>query len=371
MRKVAFIYFDDLHHINHFVGVAAELSKYESIQVDILTYPNEHKYLKSLLLLLDGFNINIVEVYPNRIRRILDKLKKRKRPSPLFLTKHNKKTMSSYDILVFTDFKTTYFNKKQKTKFIYLSHGSGDRAYGYNIQKLEAFDLLLLAGKKIVERALKEGLKDANYKIVGYPKFDIALLENKDVGFFKNDNKTILYNPHNARELSSWYKHGIEILEFFYKHKEYNLIFAPHINLFNDKNYLKKELLDAKYFKAENIHMDTGSEKSSNMSYTLAADVYIGDVSSQIYEFIYTSKPCLFINSHEVAWRGDSNYLHWNLGLVLPNIQELEKHLKNIEVEHEPFKKIQKEYFNYTFSLSTNESSSFKAAKEIVTFIKE
>jgi len=40
-------------------------------------------------------------------------------------------------------------------------------------------------------------------------------------------------------------------------------------------------------------------------------------------------------------------------------------------VEHEPFKKIQKEYFNYTFSLSTNESSSFKAAKEIVTFIKE
>jgi CDP-glycerol glycerophosphotransferase (TagB/SpsB family) len=107
------------------------------------------------------------------------------------------------------------------------------------------------------------------------------------------------------------------------------------------------------------------------MSYTLAADVYIGDVSSQIYEFIYTSKPCLFINSHEVAWRGDSNYLHWNLGLVLPNIQELEKYLKNIEVEHEPFKKIQKEYFNYTFSLSTNESSSFKAAKEIVTFIKE
>ena len=29
MRKVAFIYFDDLHHINHFVGVAVELSKYE------------------------------------------------------------------------------------------------------------------------------------------------------------------------------------------------------------------------------------------------------------------------------------------------------------------------------------------------------
>tara|TARA_B110000977_G_scaffold196305_1_gene276417 strand:- start:281 stop:1396 length:1116 start_codon:yes stop_codon:yes gene_type:complete len=371
MKKVAFIYFDDLHHINHFVGVAVKLSNNENLKVDVLTYKNEHKYLKSLIKLLDGKNLNLVEVYPNRIRRIIDKLRNRRRPSALFLTKHNKKIMKSYDFLVFTDFKTTYFSEKDNTKFIYLSHGSGDRAYGYNIPKLEAFDLLLLAGNKIVERALNEGMMDANYKIVGYPKFDIALAEDKGIPLFNNSNKTILYNPHNSKELSSWYKHGFEVLEFFYHNKEYNLIFAPHMNLFNGKNFLKADILDQKYFKADNIHMDTGSEKSSNMSYTLAADIYLGDVSSQIYEFIYKQRPCLFLNSNAVEWKNDANYLHWNLGSILSNPKELKNALQNIDAIHEPYKKTQKEYFEYTFHLTEDMNSSARAAKEINLFIEK
>ena len=110
-KKVAFIYFDDLHHILHFIGVAAELSKNDNIRVDILTYSSEHKYLKHLIELLKADNINLIEVKTYKIRQWIDKIKKRKRPSPLFLTKHNKKIMKSYDFLVFTDFKTTYFKK--------------------------------------------------------------------------------------------------------------------------------------------------------------------------------------------------------------------------------------------------------------------
>lgn len=368
-KKVAFIYFDDLHHIPHFIGVAAELSKIDNIRVDILTYSNEHKYLKYLIKLLKADNINLVEVKTYKIRQLIDKIKKRKRPSPLFLTKHNKKIMKSYDILVFTDFKTTYFKKDNKTKFIYLSHGSGDRAYGYNIPKLEEFDLLLLAGKKIITRSVNEGLKDKNYKIVGYPKFDIAIAEQKNISIFKNSNKTILYNPHNSVELSSWYKHGFEVLEFFYHNKGYNLIFAPHINLFNDKNYLSPKIINKKYFNADNIHMDLGSKKSSNMSYTLSADVYLGDVSSQVYEFIYKSRPCLFLNSNEIKWTNDSNYLHWNLGKVLSNISALENELNKIEVTHQKYKQIQKEFFKNTFDISNEITSSKRAANEIYQFI--
>ena len=39
-KKVAFIYFDDLHHIHHFIGVAEELAKNDNIRVDIITYSN-------------------------------------------------------------------------------------------------------------------------------------------------------------------------------------------------------------------------------------------------------------------------------------------------------------------------------------------
>lgn len=370
-KKVAFIYFDDLHHINHFIGVAVELSKNKNLSVDILTYPNEHRYLKSLIKLLGGENLNIIEVFPRKVRQLIDKIKKRKRPSPLFLTKHNKTLLQSYDIAVFTDFKTTYFKSDVKTKFVYLSHGSGDRAYGYNIPRLEEFDLLLLAGNKIVQRALKEGLKNLNYKVIGYPKFDIAIAEYNETSIFNNNNKTILYNPHNAVGLSSWYKHGTEILEFFFLHKEYNLIFAPHINLFNDKNYLSVKILDSKYFKAENIHMDVGSEKSSNMTYSLYADIYIGDVSSQVYEFMYKSRPCIFINSNDAIWEKDPNFLHWNLGKVLPNIDELEENLIQIDEIHNSFKLTQQEYFEDTFDISTKISSSKRAANEIERLANE
>ena len=368
-KKVAFIYFDDLHHILHFIGVAAELSKKENIQVDILTYFSEHLYLKHLIELLNAENINLIEVKTHKIRQWIDKIKKRRRPSPLFLTKHNKKIMKSYDFLVFTDFKTINFNKDSKTKFIYLSHGSGDRAYGYNIPKLEEFDLLLLAGKKIVNRLLSEGLKNKHYKIVGYPKFDIAMLLQKNQSIFKNNNKTILYNPHNSVKLSSWYKHGNQILEFFLEHKEFNLIFAPHINLFNDKNYLSAKTLNKKYFNADNIHMDLGSIESSNMSYTIFADIYLGDVSSQVYEFIFKNRPCLFINSNNIEWTNDPNYLHWNLGKVLSDISEIKNELLFAEETHQKFKQIQKEFFENTFDISNEISSSKRAANEINKFI--
>ena len=370
-KKVAFIYFDDLHHIPHFIGVAAELAKNDNIRVDIITYSSEHKYLNHLIKLLEAESINLVEVKTYKIRQLIDKVKKRKRPSPLFLTKHNKKLMKSYDILVFTDFKTVYFNKDHKTKFVYLNHGSGDGIYGYDIPNLSAFDLLLLAGEKIVNRALNEGLKNVDYKIVGYPKFDIALKEYQELKLFNNNKKTILYNPHNKVDLSSWYKHGFEVLEFFYHNKAYNLIFAPHINLFNHKHYLSAEIIDSKYFNAENIHMDLGSEKSSNMSYTLSADVYLGDVSSQVYEFIYKSRPCLFLNSNEIEWTNDPNYLHWNLGKVLLNISALENELNNIEVTHQKYKPIQKEFFENTFDISNEISSSQRAANEINQLINQ
>ena len=117
--------------------------------------------------------------------------------------------------------------------------------------------------------------------------------------------------------------------------------------------------------------MDLGSEKSSNMSYTLSADVYIGDVSSQVYEFIFKRRPCLFINSNKIEWTNDPNYLHWSLGKVLSDVSNLKNELKNIEETHQKFKQIQTELFQDTFDISNEISSSIRAANEINQFINE
>jgi CDP-glycerol glycerophosphotransferase (TagB/SpsB family) len=63
--------------------------------------------------------------------------------------------------------------------------------------------------------------------------------------------------------------------------------------------------------------VDLSSDRLVDMSYTAAADIYLGDVSSQVYEFLLTPRPCLFVNAHGVEWKNDPDYAHWQLGEVV------------------------------------------------------
>ncbi|MEX2353604.1 MAG: hypothetical protein WD709_05410, partial [Gammaproteobacteria bacterium] len=208
-------------------------------------------------------------------------------------------------------------------KFIYTAHGAGDRAIGFD-RTTANFDLIFLSGEKIRRRMQAEGiLKTASSRIIGYPKFDaVDAFGRKPEKLFNNDRPTVLYNPHFDPELSSWYKHGQAILEYFYRSDRYNLIFAPHVMLFTRKIHLSPTKyrpgwvwkIPSRYKSCPHILIDTGSLACTDMTYTLAADVYLGDVSSQIWEFLVHPKPCLFVNTHNVAWEDDPNYLHWHTG---------------------------------------------------------
>lgn len=157
-----------------------------------------------------------------------------------------------------------------------------------------------------------------------------------------NGRPTVLYNPHPAPHLSSWYEDGRKILDYFYKSDRYNLIFAPHVMLFHrpfvltiDQLRLRKPgKIAQKYWDAPNIHIDLGSAASNDMTYTMAADIYLGDVSSQIYEFLYYPRPSLFMNSHNVEWQNDPNYLHWKTGDVLSDIDNLDQALAKSGQRH-------------------------------------
>jgi CDP-glycerol glycerophosphotransferase (TagB/SpsB family) len=185
-------------------------------------------------------------------------------------------------------------------------------------------------------------------KACGYQKFDIINTDKK-VSFFNNDKPVVLYNPHFKRELSSWYQFGQEILEFFYLNKQYNLIFAPHINLFNKRGFLSPKMINPKYFKADNIHIDLGSHHLVNMDYTLSADLYLGDVSSQIYEFILHPRPAIFINAHKINWTNNPHYKHWKMGEVIEDVDNLENLLSTRNKWQQKYLNKQKELFDNTF----------------------
>src|SRR3546814_3460334 len=74
---------------------------------------------------------------------------------------------------------------------------------------------------------------------------------------------------------------------------------------------------------APHIRIDMGSRHSIDMSYTMSADVYLGDVSSQVYEYLLHPRPCIFLNLDRRDWRGDEAFSHWRLGQVIEDMGTL------------------------------------------------
>ncbi len=352
-KKVGFIYLDELQHIHHFLSPAIELSREPGITVDILTYEDDHLYLQELLQQLGGDKLYIVRLSTFAYRQVLEKLSKRQQPSALYIYKKHLPKLLTYDALVFTDHTagvvSTARGETAKPKLIYLDHGAGDGAYGYK-ESHTIFDLVLVAGEKKATRLARE-IPDHNFKlkIGGYAKFDVVRAEYQKLNLFANDNPVVLYCPHFSRELSSWYGMGKEILTFFKNHPQYNLIFAPHFNLFNKKGFEKKAVLAEEYFTAANIHIDLGSIRSVNMAYTLNSDIYLGDVSSQVYEFMYRPRPLIFVNAHKVDWQKNENYLMWHAGKVIHNIEELGQALQQLDSWPGDYAEQQQQLFAQTY----------------------
>jgi hypothetical protein len=294
----------------------------------------------------------------------------------LLVFRDNLDFFRSLDALVVTErtsliLKTRY--RLAKPLMFLADHGAGDRAIGFG-GSAALYDHILAAGPKIRDRFQTEaGVKPARISITGYPKFDAVAGRTTVPPFAGDDKPIVLYNPHLSPHLSSWYKDGRAVLDFFLSHPDYNLIFAPHIMMFQRRVVLTIDrlrvdfpgTLDPKYAAAPNIHVDLGSVASTDMTYTDAADIYLGDASSQVYEFLRKPRPCIFLNPHHLPYKGDPNFAHWQAGPVIETAAELGAALTKAQTEHSAtYAPIQKSLFDYSFDL-TDERSSVRAARVI------
>jgi hypothetical protein len=255
---------------------------------------------------------------------------------------------------------------------VLADHGAGDRAIGFN-GKTAQFDHVLAAGPKIRDRLIAEAGLDADrLSITGYPKFDLPPGASPCAAMQANGRPTVLYNPHVSPHLSSWFSTGRQVLDYFLASDRYNLIFAPHVMLFQRRwalsidrlRFARPGTIAAKYRNAPNIHIDTGSVCSTDMSYTTAADIYLGDVSSQVYEFLRTPRPCVFLNTHSIDATGDVNYAHWQAGPVCTHISDLDDALDRAVSGYDAvYRPIQKKLFDYTFDLTAQPSAQRAAQK--------
>lgn len=189
-----------------------------------------------------------------------------------------------YDVIIYTNLIDGSYVKdiNNKIKVVWALHGpvANKFARGNNSK---AVDLILSPGV-----STNKYMNCIDAPIVGSIKLqEIQKQNNKDVNeieIFKNNRKTVFFNPHFNKKIGaySWYKFGFDILDFFKKSKDFNLIFAPHINL---KDNIQLDRLE-QYYKYDNIHIDIDSDRLTNLFYGKYTDIYLGDVSSQLFEFI-------------------------------------------------------------------------------------
>ncbi|RKF21816.1 hypothetical protein D6851_07300 [Altericroceibacterium spongiae] len=261
-------------------------------------------------------------------------------------------------------------------KLIHTRHGAGDRAIGFN-KASGLFDFVLLSGPKIRDRLQERGLlKPDGYAVVGYPKFDL-LRSEAPKPVFDNGRPTVLYNPHPSPALSSWYGMGRAVLDYFAASDRYNLIFAPHVMLFAKRfnvsfsplSFSRVGKVPKHIRECPHIHIDTGSQSSIDMTYTRLADIYIGDVSSQIYEFLSQPRPAIFLNPRKLEWQGNPDFAHWTSGAVAEDIAAMDRALSQGVSAPETWRDAQERLFAYTFDLG-NKPSSQRAAEAIAAYME-
>jgi len=378
--RVCFLFnHDQIHQIAHSLPTALALAE-SGIDAEIIVATTNALLTQEVQRLIPRAaapNLKLVQLsVTNKLTRALsDTLDWIIPARKILVYRDNLDFFRSLDVLVVAE-KTSLVLKSRygldRLKIVHTRHGAGDRAIGFD-RASASFDHVLVSGPKIAERLIEDaGVSPDRISIVGYPKFDLHEDETPPV-LFGNGKPTVLYNPHPSPHLSSWYDCGREVLDWFADQDDYNLIFAPHIMLFQRKfvasvdkwRFAMPGRIDNRYLRAPNIHVDLGSRASTTMAYTTMADIYIGDVSSQVYEFIRYPRPCVFINAFGVEFERDPNYAHWTAGPVIEDVAHLDAALHTAITRHESYyRPIQEKLFAERFSL-TDEPSSRRAARAI------
>ncbi|KAA9020852.1 CDP-glycerol glycerophosphotransferase family protein [Sphingobium limneticum] len=304
---IAFLAIAEAQQLYHWLPAALELARRPDVRVSILS-PSDQ-----ILALVESYDPtgSLRRVRLRRPPSRPDSLFRQ--PSRLATLLLNYPTIARFPTLVTTEISSAWLRRVPgfRSRLILIKHGAGDREGGYK-KRHRDFDLTLVAGEKDRRRMIDRGLCTAETVAVGgYPKFDLKADRQR---FFPDDKPVLLYNPHFDPALSSWINHGPAMLAALESLTDWNVIIAPHTKL-----AIKAPPIVSS---APHIRVDMGSRHSIDMSYTMSADVYLGDVSSQVYEFLIQPRPCIFLNLDHRDASGDA-FAHWKLGQVIERADAL------------------------------------------------
>lgn len=379
MKRVAFLYNHDApHQVAHLAGTMSALALNHDVEVTALVARAAAETVARRLSGTAEPNIHWQRIGPGPLAAKAAPLLDHLFPfSRLMTLRANMELFATFDAIVSSE-RTCLRIKHQlgarAPRMIYVPHGSGDRNVAHH-SALADFDLHLVSGQKLVDVGLEFGImRPDNWRITGYAKFDGVDLDTRPK-LFANDNPVVLYNPHFDPHLSSVYAMGEGVLALFARRTDLNLIFAPHVMYGRKRWHFSLEFrtlnrrwdIPERFKHLPNMLIDLGSDKSIDMTYTRAADVYLGDVSSQLYEFLVRPRAAIFLQSHRAAWQDHPDYQFWHNGAVIERVTDLEPLLDRWQDLAAEYCETQKRLLAYTIDM-TDELASVRGARAIADF---
>jgi hypothetical protein len=231
---------------------------------------------------------------------------------------------------------------------LHIPHGAGDRAVGFE-KRFSLFDKVLVAGAKDRDRLVASGfVAPGDCAVTGPVKLASVLADPRPrPALFDDSRPVILYNPHFSKKHSSIDAFGRRLVAAVLRDGRYNLVVAPHVRLARRWSARRRRQWEALAVPGR-VVVDMGSVRCNDMTYTLGADLYLGDVSSQVYEFLAHPRPCLFVDTRGVDWHESEDYAMWHFGEVIAPTADPIAALERAFASHSAYAAWQRERMAYS-----------------------
>lgn len=371
-RRICFSYIAQMHQTPHSLPIAVQVAlRHPDIEVHVAATSKKHlDFIRRYASRFPAAEILYDLLHVPRIVREGVRLTGCQLGIKLAELAWNRRYFGTFDAIVVPE-RTSLLLKHlgvRRPKFVWTHHGAGDRASGFK-RGIARFDFVVLAGRKLEQRLLELDLiRPGGYVTGVYPKFDWVRAMTPEHRLFDNGRPTVVYIPHFSHTLSSWPAVGRQVLDWFAAREDYNLVFAPHLRLFDPPTARKYHAFEA-YRGLPHMRIDLGSEASIDMSYTSGADIYLGDVSSQVTEFLMIRpRPCVFLNPHGFDWQYDPSFRFWRMGEVISGPEDLEGGLRRACTRQAERSVLQQAYVEDTFG-ADGKPTAHVAADALAAFL--
>lgn len=342
--KLAFVFIAEAYQAHHAAAVLFALRDWPGVAVDVFhSDPATPAQLDRLATAHGVPPVASRGLHPGVLGSAIQAVRILGLAKPQVLAR-NEAMLRGYDAVISTEDGIARLFRGEpegaRPKRILITHGPAGRAVPSYPKRMEC-DLVLVKGPADLKVYRRLGFwREGHIAAVGSPKsYSASLLGASGAPLFTNDNPTVLFNPHKEPRLRSWDAFFEPIMRGFAADRSMNLIVAPHVKLFRRRSEPVRARLRRR--SDATILVDPGSDRSLDNSYTEAADIYVGDVSSQVMEFTAQPRPCVFLNPHRVDWRGDPHFAAWRMGEVIERPDELMPAIRRAPEVHARYRDIQ------------------------------